>query len=199
MMVGQGKVAGHSQTDSKHRRGFSKIKALQNKLARTNGETSLQSSIETGEKRYIQKDNHWEKRLKILASIFIMLFIGTLVFTLKEDGGKHFYTKSAKEIYTVAEYNFTKAELIDAYNTNVLEGKGFLNLQSYKEAEPYFQRALSFNNDGVEANLGLLKVACYRCYLEVVNCEGAKEYLDKAKVNDWLSESDLEHLEQLIQ
>jgi tetratricopeptide (TPR) repeat protein len=201
MMVGQGKVAGHSQTDFKHRRGFSKIKALQNKSARTNGETSFQFSIETGEKRYIQEDNHWEKRLKVLAGITLLAFVGILTLTLQKKAKSAAVEESKKPVSWISsnETPFTEEELARAYRMNVSSGQAYLQAEKYEKAEEYFQRALHFEKGGAAANVGLLEVVCRRCYLNDINCEGAKVYLDRVKANKWLDKATLKNLEQLIQ
>jgi len=198
-MLGTGKSPGHSGTDFKHTKGFSKIKELQRKSSRTTGTETIQNESKITQKRYIQKDNRWENRLKLLAVLAIFILIGVLFFTFKQKADKAAITEMQRSVF--AEYDFEKIvdeDFEKAYDMNVSTGQGYLRAKKYEKAAPYFQRALSFQKDGAEANAGLLEVVCYRCYLEDINCEGAKLYLERAKANDWLNKVDLEYLEQLV-
>jgi tetratricopeptide (TPR) repeat protein len=200
-MLGLGKISGHSGNGFKQTKGFSKIKELHNKSSRTNGTKALQNNIETDEKRYTRKDNKWEFRLKILAGITLLAFVGILTFTLQQKAKSAAVEESKKPVSSTSSYKipFTEEELARAYRMNVSSGQAYLQAEKYEKAEEDFQRALHFEKDGAAANVGLLEIVCRRCYLNDINCEGAKVYLDRIKANDWLNETDLEYLEQLIQ
>jgi len=180
------KISGHSGTEFKHRKGFEKIKKLNQHTSRTkNGE----NEIDENSKQLIQKDlntrfEHAEKyhRLKMIIGIPILiisaLLFSYIIFKGKIDLRISQYATNAYEERISKE----KKQNDEFYRTMISEGNYHLENEKITRAQNSFKSALAMDRYGEEANIGMTKAVIQECISDNRNCQYAIAHLQFVKL-----------------
>lgn len=187
---GHFKIPGHSGTDFKHRKAFSKVKAYQKtrKSVRKHiasskfGDPGIVSQLQEAR---TSKANTFATYLSIGSKLFFALALLT-TFVL----GMNWVLNRPISISPEPENLAFKKELRDAYHVLVTTGNNFLLGGSLDEAQSEFVRAIKIDEYGELARIGLTKVLAKKCELYNEFCEEAVQQKDFLKEMGYLSEEE---------
>lgn len=191
---GHFRIPGHSGTDVKHKKAFTRIK----EYYRNRTSTSLSSkSARTGHaENHKTRSRYKGKRVQNLIvrslqiSLFLLVVVGGVLIV------KNLHLRSSVGVGPILDRleKKNKAEVQTAYKLWVKEANDHLKANELAYAQRDYIRAIRIYKYGKAGRIGLTEVLMRRCHSEGVYCEEAEEHLTFVREMNYLSETEQHEL-----
>lgn len=197
---GHFKIPGHSGTDFKHRKAFSKIKKYyRDQQIIRSPKSDCESAIKATQQNPIKY--RFSKRDKILnlgVKFPLFLLFTTMAFFVLKNFTNYYFTKFEKSNrqFVIDLNKQAEKEKKDAYDLFVRTAQSYLHVNKLDKAQSEFIRALSLDNYGKLARIGLTKTLIKKCKQQQEFCDEIKPHLDYLEQMKYLSKKEIETLEK---
>jgi len=196
---GPGKISGHTGTEHKHRKAFSKIKSYQQSQNRSNYSKSgdfilpIKSSVPTNYQQAYQQDRKFKLFFKLPVFLITIIVIG---FVFVKSSSHYKDALNARNYHQKQDLEAIKMQVQrDDYLFLVHSGYYYYRRKQLSTAQSEFIRALSIDEYGKDARIGLTKTLIERCIAYHEGCEEIQPNLDFIRGMKYLPELKIKELE----
>jgi len=200
---GHFKIAGHSGTSFKHRKAFDKRKAYQKQSSNTKksaDKTSIKLPIKSSVPTDYQKAYQQERRFKLFFKLPVFLITIIVIGFVIVNSSSHY-----KEALNARNHsNKIELEMVmeavqrEDYLFLVNSGYYYYRRKKLDTAQWEFTRALSIDEYGKEARIGLTRTLIEQCKEYHRACDEISENIEFIRGMKYMSDSKIKEMEEQV-
>ncbi len=200
---GHCKIAGHSGTDFKHRKAFSKLKEYKQNTSKKYGNITTEefllpipAAIPTDYFGAYQRNRRINLLVKLPAFLISICFFGFFL--------RHFSNTCTE--HSIVNFNEARLEIDKEKELKKMEnityfyhsGNYHLQKNELHKAREYFTRTLAADEDNLDARIGLTETLTMYCHRHNLFCKEARIQLEFLQEMDYLTYDGIWNLEKQI-
>ncbi len=202
---GHSKIAGHSGTEFKHRKAFSKIKHYHQQSSVKNNVPGTEEFLlpipATVPTNYLQAYQK-ERSIKLLINLPVFLIaislVGYLLINFSNECEKSFVQNYERGLSNLEKNKEEKIRRIKNFTYFYNSGNYHLQKNELLKAQKKFTRALALDEYNIDARIGLTETLIAQCQQYHLFCKEAQIQLDFLDDTDYLMKEGIWELDDKL-